>query len=657
MNVDLLKCGVCLERYRRPKLLPCFHTYCQQCVEKLADSKPSFPCPACRTVVVIPPGGAANLQANFYLEKDLAKQEAKEGKMCQLCTKGTQAQYKCVQCHQLYCAPCRGIHDSIESCTQHTILPVGGDVAAGRSEKEGVAIETKCPKHKNQLLLLFCCRCEVSICIQCKLTSHDGHETEDVVDAGMKAKTSLKEEAGVLDQHRQLLEAVLAKTDDFYGDLDKEKQAAEEEIRERKKQLQKMISQAEKEALKTVQSTAEAVVDDLKDQSRPLKERHAAVIARRQHINQVIDEGNADDAVALLAKFRIESETSSKGKSGQDNLVIQRSTVGVGYRGRAVRYKDIVSFIGTAREGGLVETKAVSFGALIEREPLKRRQKQSSRPQTLKSEQESGGHGTLSYSEIFYSSNANATFERMTLTSDGGLWVTYCPGTNVYLLSLFDEEGQCLETVYEAFSRSPPFIVCDEDALLSLGDGKWIRPGGETGTLQPSPNRSGATISKTPTPFMLWPNDSTRSVLRISSVSALPPEIDANPVCTYNVNGTYNFDVSADGKFYAFCSSPVSVYDKLLSTTALRSYASYSPPSGNAPSDVCFCEMDRREVLLIAYSAENSVHVVDYRDGCCLIRKLETDGCKLDRPTQLATNHQGQVWVGCQAGKIVVFDL
>lgn len=64
MAGDVLTCSVCLERYRCPKLLPCFHTFCQRCVEKVAGTRPSFPCPTCRTVTVMPPGGAAHLQVS-----------------------------------------------------------------------------------------------------------------------------------------------------------------------------------------------------------------------------------------------------------------------------------------------------------------------------------------------------------------------------------------------------------------------------------------------------------------------------------------------------------------------------------------------------------------------------------------------------------------
>ena len=64
----------------------------------------------------------------------------------------------------------------------------------------------------------------MSICMQCKLTSHDGHETEDVVDTGERARAKLMKELQALAQREQVLEAVLARSQDFQEDLNNEKQ-------------------------------------------------------------------------------------------------------------------------------------------------------------------------------------------------------------------------------------------------------------------------------------------------------------------------------------------------------------------------------------------------------------------------------------------------
>ena len=135
------------------------------------------------------------MQANFYLEKDLAQSMADDGPECELCTSAT-ATHKCVQCQQLYCAPCRQTHDSIPSCNSHIVLPLGIQGIDARIEGKVETAQKNCPKHRGQVLILFCRQCEVSICIQCKLTSHDGHETEDVLDSGERAREELQKEVG-----------------------------------------------------------------------------------------------------------------------------------------------------------------------------------------------------------------------------------------------------------------------------------------------------------------------------------------------------------------------------------------------------------------------------------------------------------------------------
>ena len=46
-----LECAVCIEQFQEPKVLPCLHTYCKGCLEKLVKKKgPGYviTCPECR---------------------------------------------------------------------------------------------------------------------------------------------------------------------------------------------------------------------------------------------------------------------------------------------------------------------------------------------------------------------------------------------------------------------------------------------------------------------------------------------------------------------------------------------------------------------------------------------------------------------------------
>ncbi len=67
-----ITCAVCQEHYTEPKVLPCLHYYCKECVLKLALSTPSnkpFYCPECRKDTILPEGGVDELKTAFFVNR------------------------------------------------------------------------------------------------------------------------------------------------------------------------------------------------------------------------------------------------------------------------------------------------------------------------------------------------------------------------------------------------------------------------------------------------------------------------------------------------------------------------------------------------------------------------------------------------------------
>ncbi|XP_078575647.1 uncharacterized protein LOC144861547 [Branchiostoma floridae x Branchiostoma japonicum] len=68
-----LTCSICLELFTRPKVLPCQHTFCQDCLQDHAGRGGAFQCPNCRQQVRMPHKGVAGLPDNHLVTclKDL----------------------------------------------------------------------------------------------------------------------------------------------------------------------------------------------------------------------------------------------------------------------------------------------------------------------------------------------------------------------------------------------------------------------------------------------------------------------------------------------------------------------------------------------------------------------------------------------------------
>lgn len=62
---DLLECPVCLEKLDvSAKVLPCQHTFCQPCLQRILKSHKELRCPECRTLVLC---SIEELPANLLL--------------------------------------------------------------------------------------------------------------------------------------------------------------------------------------------------------------------------------------------------------------------------------------------------------------------------------------------------------------------------------------------------------------------------------------------------------------------------------------------------------------------------------------------------------------------------------------------------------------
>ena len=67
-----ITCAICQEHYTEPKLLPCSHYFCKDCILKLslrAGAGKSFSCPECQEEIVLPGGSVDKLQTAFFINR------------------------------------------------------------------------------------------------------------------------------------------------------------------------------------------------------------------------------------------------------------------------------------------------------------------------------------------------------------------------------------------------------------------------------------------------------------------------------------------------------------------------------------------------------------------------------------------------------------
>ena len=196
-----ITCPVCKEHFSDPKILPCLHYYCKECIRQLtlrAGSNCPFKCPVCERGAVLPEDDPDQLPTAFFIDrvKELrTKMEKAQGRveaMCEMCCRA-KAEAFCHQCAEFICSDCVKLHGVLRIFTGHKVVTLqelkeGGAKAITLKEPPPLT----CEDH-DERMKIYCFDCTCLICRDCIICDHTGHAFEFVKKSAPQYKKILKE--------------------------------------------------------------------------------------------------------------------------------------------------------------------------------------------------------------------------------------------------------------------------------------------------------------------------------------------------------------------------------------------------------------------------------------------------------------------------------
>ena len=224
---DQLSCLVCLEPYTNPRLLSCFHVYCQHCLEDIVahNRQGQLECPKCRRPTPLPPTGVSGLQAAFNIhhlfdiQETLKKVKEPQKLACEKCVKTTRkATSFCRQCTKFICEKCTDMHKEWEEFEGHevvTIEKVEGDLIRLVSPKK---TSPRCPKH-DENMKLFCEPCGELICIHCTVQIHKDHKYCVIADTFESHKKEILDSLGPVEKQLEATDTALVNLDGRHAEI------------------------------------------------------------------------------------------------------------------------------------------------------------------------------------------------------------------------------------------------------------------------------------------------------------------------------------------------------------------------------------------------------------------------------------------------------
>lgn len=234
-------CRICLAQYKEPKLLPCGHTFCLNCLKEVkthgSSGMPSsgmslswtagfkICCPDCRRSHAVPKIGVSGFVTDYTTVEEMEAREWQvemESKLreskCGMCGVSDETYALCSDCNSLLCSFCSSAHKRMKVFEAHEVQTMAATVVDIKSYKPK-SEPAICHDHFPTPVSMYCQTCQLLICTECITKpmglfaaggSHSIHTLHSLTESTLKKfEDTFKERLGMAEVNVQKLADLL----------------------------------------------------------------------------------------------------------------------------------------------------------------------------------------------------------------------------------------------------------------------------------------------------------------------------------------------------------------------------------------------------------------------------------------------------------------
>ena len=337
-------CAVCQEHYTDPKILPCLHYYCKQCILRLdlrtGKNKP-FSCPECRKDTTLPEGGVEELKSAFFInrlksmyvkhKKALSKQAH-----CEICTSPQAlAEAFCQQCDKFACKSCVHMHSVMKAAFDgHKIVSIDQllKIKAEKLVPKNPA-HSKCQVH-GKSLKIYCFDCNKLICRDCTVKDHRDHDIEFNNVAADNKKKELMESLKPLREVEDSLSRALEEVSHAEREVVAQGDSVTNTIETSFEELRTILETRKQQLLEETGRRVREKMEKLKGQERNLSIASAEVRSVIDYTEQCVRLCSDDEVMSMHTEIsqRIKEEVEEHDKPGNRLEPVEEADMGVEVR-------------------------------------------------------------------------------------------------------------------------------------------------------------------------------------------------------------------------------------------------------------------------------------------------------------------------------------
>jgi len=320
-------------RDKRPRVLPCLHTVCGECLESLAkeDVKkksikcprcpektlccpgcnkgvgyaPKNPevlrCPVCRREALIPGGTILGFKTNLKTMKLLQmvklRGDHKEGNLkCVGCEEG--AKCHCIECQENYCQKHADFHDRSRATCDHHLIVIE-DILESHQAYQMLHKRHYCLSHAKELVSLFCRDCEKAVCPRCAIGFHKAHDVTSIEEVYEHIKVKMEELKKKTESKIYNLKQSIVKIKNAEREGDVESLAAKRKIQEMTERCINYLKERELDLVGQVNQRCNANEDVMKIQLTQIEENLTMLKEGQEFITSAFSNWTEAEIVAI----------------------------------------------------------------------------------------------------------------------------------------------------------------------------------------------------------------------------------------------------------------------------------------------------------------------------------------------------------------------
>ncbi|XP_025114414.1 E3 ubiquitin-protein ligase TRIM33-like isoform X2 [Pomacea canaliculata] len=241
------ECAVCTEEFTTPKILPCGHLLCRECVISCLDSNRKAGCPLCKCAIVqhffISLSKTVDaLPTDFVMEAlvESARVLSKDH-LCCVC-EDVRADFICMQCQVMLCSACTNDHKKLSVSSSHDVE----SVSTVTPERLAASRPALCADHGHRLADTFCFYHRLAVCKSCKSEHRECLKVSDLHNEIETTQNSFTDLTKILVEAEQKLEQAIGQVTSRLQEVDVSEQEDMAQVDKTCDRLQKLVEDVRK---------------------------------------------------------------------------------------------------------------------------------------------------------------------------------------------------------------------------------------------------------------------------------------------------------------------------------------------------------------------------------------------------------------------------